>query len=158
MMSEHIDGVIAHKALVASYMQQVASALFQRAAVHDNSKFSPEEMDAFEEVTPLLQTLTYGSEEYKEALKRLGPALAHHYAVNSHHPEHFPDGINGMNLMDVIEMVCDWMAAVKRVHDGDIQTSLPINQERFHIEDQMYAVICHTVDALSSLMCHVYTE
>jgi hypothetical protein len=147
-MTEHLEGVLAHKALVAAYMQEVAQALIARAVVHDNSKFSPEESAIFEEMTPILKTLTYGSDEYKAALARLGPALQHHYAVNSHHPEHFPDGINGMSLLDLIEMVCDWIAATQRVKDGDIRTSLPINKARFQIDDQLYGIIGHTVDAL----------
>lgn len=147
-MSEHIDGVLDHKLLVASYMQQVASALFQRAVSHDYSKFSAEEMATFEEVTPLLKTLVYGSDEYKAALARMGPALAHHYAVNSHHPEFYPDGVNGMTLIDLIEMLCDWLAAVQRVKNGDIYASMPINKERFHIDDQLYGILYHTVTAL----------
>jgi hypothetical protein len=56
--------------------------------VHDASKWSPEEWPAFEEATPKLAGMTYGSDEYKAALASIKPALKHHYAENSHHPEH----------------------------------------------------------------------
>ena len=62
MVSKNIAGVIKHKQEVANYMGIIATQLFQRAANHDNSKFSPEEFEVFEEMTPLLETLTYGSE------------------------------------------------------------------------------------------------
>lgn len=147
--SEHLIGVLDHKLLVASFMQRVATALFTRAVAHDYSKFSPEEFDAFEEVTPLLKTLEYGSDEYRAALRSIKPAIAHHYAVNSHHPEFHANGISGMNLIDLIEMVCDWMAAVQRVKDGDMAKSLPINKERFGIDDQLFGIISNTVAYLS---------
>lgn len=145
MPSENIEGVLGHKKVVSKYMQVVASDLFGRAIVHDYSKFSPEEFDVFEEVTPLLKSLEYGSEEYRIVLHQLKPALNHHYAVNSHHPEHYPNGINDMTLIDLIEMVCDWMAAVQRMKDGDINKSLEINKERFMIDDQLFAIIKNTV-------------
>lgn len=127
----------------------VIQDLFERAVIHDYSKFSPEEFDDFERVTPRLKTLTYGSEEYRASLREIKPAIQHHYQVNSHHPEHYPDGINGMNLLDVIEMVCDWIAATERVKDGDIYKGLEINKERFHIDDQLYGIIKNTVDVLT---------
>jgi hypothetical protein len=145
MPSENIEGVLEHKKLVAKYMQVVASDLFERAVVHDYSKFSPEEFDVFEAVTPLLKTLEYGSEEYGIMLHQMKPALSHHYAVNSHHPEHYPDGINDMTLIDLIEMLCDWMAAVKRTKNGDIGKSLVINKKRFGIDDQLYKIIDNTL-------------
>lgn len=147
-MSDHLQGVIDHKQLVAAFLCAVSTDLFQRAAVHDNSKFSPEEFDAFERMTPLLKTLTYGTDAYKEALKELGPALQHHYAANDHHPEHFEGGISQMNLIELTEMVCDWMAAIKRVNNGDIEKSLETNRVRFGIEPQLYGVIKNTVTYL----------
>ena len=49
----------------------------------------------------------------------MGPALQHHYEDNCHHPEHYRNGIHDMNMVDLIEMLCDWRAAIKRYHpDG----------------------------------------
>ena len=142
---DHINGVLDHKKLVALYMNHIASELFMRSAVHDNSKFSPEEFDAFVEATPQLKDLTYGSDEYKQALAKIKPALEHHYLVNRHHPEFHTNGINNMSLIDVIEMLCDWMAAIQRVKYGDIHKSLEINKERFGIEEQLQRIISNTV-------------
>ena len=46
------------------------------------------------------------------------PAIDHHYANNRHHPEHWPNGINDMTLMDLIEMLADWKAATARNKNG----------------------------------------
>ena len=61
-----------------------------------------------------LQNSEYGSNEHKEALDIIKPAIDHHYKENRHHPEHFEDGISGMNLVDICEMISDWKAASDR--------------------------------------------
>jgi len=153
-MSEHLDGVLKHKQVVAHLMQQVITALVERAIVHDNSKFMPQEFDAFEVVTPILKTLTYGSDEYKASLRSIQPALDHHYMVNSHHPEHYPHGIDDMDLIDLIEMVCDWTAAAQRQTNGDIMKGLEVSKERFHIDDQLIGIIRNTVRNFISQAIH----
>jgi hypothetical protein len=87
--------------------------LSKRAVNHDKSKLESPEKEIFEEYTPKLKGTTYGSEEYKEFLKEMKPALDHHYANNRHHPEHFKNGVNDMNLFDLLEMAADWLAAGK---------------------------------------------
>lgn len=117
----------------------------KRALEHDQSKLEDPEKTKFREVTPRLRGLTYGSEEYKSSLKDLGEALDHHYKNNSHHPEHFSNGIAGMDLLDVVEMFCDWLAAVERHEDGDIMKSINHNKERFGISDQLVDILKNTV-------------
>jgi hypothetical protein len=55
----------------------------------------------------------------------MGDGLKHHYAHNRHHPEFFgEDGVDGMSLVDVIEMLADWKAATEHHDDGDLAKSL----------------------------------
>ena len=118
--------------------------LERRGQEHDASKLQPPEKEAFDEVTPKLRGLTYGSDEYKANIAKLGEALKHHYAVNSHHPEHYPDGIDGMTLLDLVEMFCDWKAATERHADGNLERSIEINRERFKMSDQLVAIFQNT--------------
>lgn len=122
----------------------VLNDLFVRANNHDKSKLESPELEAFTEYTPKLKNSTYGSDEYKENLKGLKVALEHHYKHNSHHPEHYEDGIRGMNLLDVIEMFCDWKAATMRHADGDIKKSIEINQKRFNYSDDLKSIFYNT--------------
>lgn len=119
--------------------------LATRAEEHDLSKLSSPEKKVFDKVTPKLRELEYGSEEYKEQLKEMGVALEHHYSNNRHHPEHFENGINDMNLVDVIEMFCDWLAATERHNTGDIMASININQKRFGMSDELANIFKNTV-------------
>jgi len=75
-------------------------------------------------------------------------ALKHHYENNSHHPEHYPNGINGMSLLDLIEMLADWKAAGMRHADGDMQKSLEINKKRFGMSDQLAEIFQNTIKEL----------
>lgn len=122
------------------------SQLLERARCHDESKLSSPEKEAFDEETPKLKELVYGTDAYRESLKMLGPALQHHYKMNSHHPEHYPNGISGMDLFDLVEMFLDWKAASERGKDGKL--NIPSNAQRFHINEQLTSILANTVDRM----------
>lgn len=133
-----------HIAKVEGYLSLCADMLRIRAAQHDDSKLESPEKEIFDAVTPRLKELTYGSYEYKVALDEMGDALKHHYKANSHHPEHYRNGINGMTLLDLIEMLADWKAATQRHADGNLGKSLEINRVRFGISDQLCQILINT--------------
>lgn len=145
------DDTIEHILEVRANIYEVSKNLSVRAINHDAPKLTSLEKEAFDRETPLLRELTYGSDEYKAATARLGEALKHHYQNNSHHPEHYDNGINGMSLLDLMEMLADWKAAVKRHKDGDLAKSLEINRERHGISEQLYEVLKNTLVELSWL-------
>ena len=113
-------------------------ALLRRGEIHDQSKLEPPEVSLFTAVSRQLSGLTYGSPEYTEALKNLGPALEHHYANNRHHPEYFEHGIEDMNLVDLMELLADWKASSERHADGSIRKSIKYNSKRFNISCLLY--------------------
>lgn len=135
----------AHIQQVQRLLGIVIRDFVRRAEAHDQSKLVSPEVETFDEFTPKLGTSTYGSDEYKGFLAAMAPALAHHYAANSHHPEHYPNGIAGMNLLDVLEMICDWKAATLRHTNGDIRKSIEINQARFGYSDELKAILLNTL-------------
>ena len=126
----------------------VYNDLSERAANHDRSKLESPEVEVFNEYTPKLKDSTYGSPEYASFLEGMGEGLRHHYEHNDHHPEHFENGIADMNLMQVAEMLCDWLAAVQRHDDGDIRRSIEINADRFGYGDEIERLLLNTVEAM----------
>jgi len=130
---------------VRNLLNMVVGELLMRGETHDQSKLGDAELSTFVEYTPKLKTSTYGSAEYKSFLTAMKPALDHHYAKNRHHPEHFEDGVDGMNLIDVLEMLLDWKAATMRHADGDISRSIEINAERFGMSDALVRLLQNTV-------------
>lgn len=133
-----------HIKRVAQLLTEASSELIRRANVHDASKLESPEKELFDEFTPKLKDCSYGSDEYKEFLNGLKVALDHHYPNNSHHPEHYKNGVNGFDLFDLIEMAMDWCAAVERHNDGDIFKSLEINTERFQLSNQIVCILRNT--------------
>lgn len=128
-----------HQQEVARYLMHIAKLLLGRAMGHDQSKLVGPERPFFVEGTIGLRGLTYGSEEYKAALRKMKPGVKEHYATNRHHPEYFAGypgrDIESMDLIDLIEMMCDWKAATKRHADGDINKSFEINNSRFKLSE-----------------------
>lgn len=133
-----------HSLRVGELMGQAIRELVDRSVQHDRSKTEDPELAVFNEFTPKLKDSTYGSDEYKGYLAAMGDGLAHHYSVNRHHPEHFAEGVAGMTLVDLIEMLADWKAATERHADGDLARSLEIQRERFGMSDQLVQILANT--------------
>ncbi len=145
---DSFNDTMEHRKQVRAKMQQIVGQLIKRQIFHDDSKLEEPEKSTYDEFTPKLRGLTYGSDEYRECLKAMGPALKHHYAENRHHPEHFENGVNGMTLIDLVEMLADWKAAGMRHADGSMVESLKINKERFALSDQLYEILVNTAKEL----------
>lgn len=133
-----------HVRKVRGYLNRIAKELMDRGEVHDDSKFQSSERELFIEYTPKLKHVTYDSLEYKEFLKKLDVALKHHYGNNSHHPQHYKNGINDMTLLDILEMFVDWKASSERHLDGNIHTSIEKNKDRFGMTDQLCKIFENT--------------
>jgi len=156
--AETMIGILKHIFRVRHHIFKVTGELQERAYNHDKSKLSKQELPSFTQFTTKLKGLTYGSYEYNKSLEGLKPALDHHYANNRHHPEfHGTAGINGMNIIDLVEMLCDWKAAGERHNDGgDLKVSIQKSKERFGISDQLEQILYNSVqlfDDNSSLSC-----
>ena len=137
-----------HIQQVALLIDRVCLILKDRARGHDLSKLNPPELEIFQIYTEKLKGTTYGSDKYKQYLKEMKPALGHHYAFNRHHPEHFKAGITEMNLFDIMEMFCDWVAATKRHADGNILRSIQINKNRFGYSELLESIFVNTAISL----------
>ena len=133
-----------HIELVRKFIRLFTDKLTTRGVDHDKLKLKSPEVDIFTEFTPKLAETTYGSDEYKEFLEQMKPALEHHYANYRHHPEHFVDGVNDMNLIDLVEMICDWKASTLRHNNGNLLKSIEINAQRFGMSEQLTQILVNT--------------
>ena len=138
---------LAHISRVQMLLGEASDNLASRAQKHDQSKLEEPEKSAFDRLKALsLSGLAYGSEEYRACLRKEKPAIEHHYKANSHHPEFYENGLEGMSLFDVLEMLLDWKAATERMKDGgDIRRSLEINRDRFKISPQLESILANTI-------------
>jgi len=133
---------------VRKYIRFFTDKLTTRGELHDASKMTSPEIELFAEHTENLNKIEYGSDEYKKELDELKPALEHHYSHNRHHPQYHKDGVSGMNLIDIIEMICDWKASSERQKNGNLLRSIEINAERFGIDKQLMQILINTAQLL----------
>ena len=140
---EHIDQV-------RRRLGRVLADLSRRAFHHDRSKLQWPEKEGFDKAAHRLASCEYGTDAYRRGLDDLKPTLDHHYAVNSHHPEHYAQGIRGMSLVDVLEMLADWGAACQRSPEGDVRRSVEINQARFGYTDELKQILLNTLPLLEN--------
>ena len=138
----------AHIATVQARLQTIIHELNIRAAHHDESKLREPEKSGYDQLTLTLKNVAYDTEAYRAALAEAQSAIAHHYQSIAIILSIFPDGIAGMTLIDVIEMLCDWKAASERTQQTSVAPSLSHNQQRFGIDDQLAAILANTVQAL----------
>lgn len=137
-----------HIEMVRNLLSDCATELLKRGKLHDQSKLRHPEVSVFTDFTPRLANSVYGSDEYKTFLAAMKPALDHHYANNSHHPESYSNGVDGMDLFDVMEMLMDWRAASTRHATGCIHKSIEINIKRFNLSPQLASILKNTAERL----------
>lgn len=139
-----------HIRKVQNFLEDIRSGIRFRLYMHDASKLEEPEKSMYDEYKPKIRQAEiefgYGSKEYEDVLKKMGEALRHHFEANSHHPEHFPNGINGMSLLDLIEALADWKAASSQY---GTPLNLEANRRRFGMSDQLFEIFQNTVKELN---------
>ena len=147
------DKMIKNDMETLKHIQKVRENIFkmileleQRMLNHDRSKLESPEREIFGEHHEELGKTVYGSPEYSALLEKVRPAIDHHYSKNSHHPEFYKDGINDMNLLDVLEMLMDWLASTERVKNGNIRKSIEHNTGRYNISPQLAQIMLNTIN------------
>lgn len=140
-----------HIEKVRKYIRIMTDRLTTRGVNHDATKLESPEVEIFAEHTDCLKDLEYNSDEYKQHLAAMKPALDHHYATYRHHPEHFQNGVNDMNLIDLVEMLADWKAASERQLNGNLLTSIEQNATRFKMSDQLKQILINTAKTLDEV-------
>lgn len=143
------EGTLRHIRQVQANLNAFCIELLKRGEVHDDSKLEEPERSGYARLHHELAGLTYGSPEYMTNLARLRHTVEHHFARNSHHAEyHCERGMSGMTLWDLVEMFCDWQAAVRRHNNGNLYNSLEVNTKRYGIDPMLTAILKNTIDAI----------
>ena len=118
----------------------------RRGNEHDESKLGPEELPHYVATIDEFEKHPYGSDGYHKAKESLGPSVVHHYKHNRHHPEHFGGGIEEMNLVDLLEMLCDWKSANQNHPErpGNMAKSISLAVDKYKISPQLAKVLYNT--------------
>lgn len=152
MISEEINNQIqdtlTHKKLVidsgykmCNYLfkknkDKLAFELLNRIIVHDNSKFTHDELYGLASIRNRKALMNPDVLLSKEQQK----IVEIHWKNNRHHPEYFKN-IEDMTDVDIMEMCCDWHA--RSIQYGtDLMEFVNIRQEnRFHFPEHIFKKI-----------------
>jgi hypothetical protein len=140
-MPDSTQDTLEHIGKVQARLQETTSNLTVRAAHHDETKLLEPEKAGYDALQNKLAGRDYDAIAWDVA-------LAHHYANNRHHPEHHKDGIAGMTLLDLMEMLADWKAASERHGQASVETSIKAMAKRFGISKQLAGILVNTVKEL----------
>lgn len=141
---DRTQNFVEHKTTVVQYLLYITEDLRHRAVVHDDSKLDQFEKDMYDALSKEYKhhkSKSNISEKSKMIIKR---GLEHHYCLNNHHPEHFKNGINDMTLIDIIEMLCDWMTYADRCHK-DINEIIDYYQHKYNFSNEFKTLINNTI-------------
>lgn len=145
-LAAHDAKIRAHIRVVRENLGKLIGELDKRACEHDASKLESPEREVYAEALPDLSKTVYGTSEYYDLLNKVKPATDHHYAKNRHHPEHHSNGVDDMDLVDLLEMIADWAAATKMNKNGNVHRSIEINTPRFKLTPQLARILTNTVN------------
>ena len=154
-MYKTIAKIVRHIACVQRAVLCVTDALKERALVHDRSKFNEDELKGYLRFEEMPEGLTYGSQEYKDAMAKVmegNNCFELHSERNDHHPEYYDD-VRNMRLIALIEMVCDWAGAhLAYGNKGDWKQSVVDNLERYGFDHTRQWICLEVADLLERNM------
>ena len=119
--------------LIDNQQHEIAYCLRNRCLIHDESKFSKEEMEAFMSIKDkedFKNPNVLLSEEKIEAIKL-------HWQHNSHHPE-FYSNIYNMTDLDLMEMACDCFARSIQYNTDFLEFILIRQNNRFKFPEDIF--------------------
>lgn len=136
-----------HQRRVGTLMNHLATHLTRRAVNHDASKWQDAELIPLLSIADRYNRTEYGSEEYNSLREQIAPAIAHHEKANRHHLGHFNGDISRMNMLDIQEMLCDWMASSEK-NGGDVYNALAEAKAKYNWSDDLYRIMVNTLDVI----------
>lgn len=145
---EYIKG---HISRVRRHINTFIQLLIRRAENHDKSKLEEPELSWWKEMDKEPR-YPYGSEEYKQKIKRWNKVFKHHYQYNRHHPEHYEYGISEMTLIDIVEMMCDWLGYKDTTTVTEALNVCDDQMARYNISEELRQIIFNTLLRYYSLM------
>ncbi len=151
MEHDFLCDTLLHMTEVSENLEALASELRKRGFAHDRTKLQELEFDGFVSTREKFKKANYGTPEYQECIDLTKPAVDHHYENNRHHTGFHKDGINNMNLIDVLEMIADWRAAARRSQDKKLVDTLNYAFKKNKIEPQLAKVITNTLNDMKWL-------
>ena len=143
---------IEHKHIVSNLLSRCAEQLLERGMNHDAGKISKIERDNC--VVPVWEihqgVVKFGSDRHKELIRQLGVGWEHHKQHNDHHVT-IERPICSMDLFQILEMVCDWIAVASVAGNDPVMALDQMIEDGHPIQEQIELVIRNTLKTLEAI-------
>ena len=144
-LNDHIEGV-------KNYLKVISILLDSRGLMHDSTKKSDEEYNYYKMANSVNRNDFKTYEEYLDYVKpTLNKGLKHHYENNRHHPEYHKNGVDDMNLIDILEMVADWKISIEQ-NGKNVEEEIQYNFKKYNISEQLQKIILNTYKYIDDLI------
>lgn len=143
-MNSTKDYIEKHISLVRQHIQTFIQLLTRRALHHDESKLKEPELTWWKQIDKEPK-YPYGSPEYNAKMSRWSKLFQYHYAHNRHHPEHYQFGVRDMTLIDMIEMLCDWLGYKDNLSISEAFQICETQMQRYDMSEDIRHLIFNTL-------------
>lgn len=143
-----------HKNEINILTHHFITLLLTQINTHDDSKLEEPEISLFSKnIEDFSNTNEYLSQDYNKLLQDINDAKEQHYVNNRHHPEHFENGVDNMTLIDVIDMLLDWLCSnvIYKNNIEEIEKMIRKQQKRFNLSDQLTKILINTSNEFTKL-------
>lgn len=148
---EFYESVINHKEKVKKLISNMSTLLWKRGDSHDDSKLEEPEFSGYAENFISEEKRDPESEEYQECREKLEETITIHHRKNRHHPEFFGNGIKGMTLIDICELLCDWVATTRIQDKGNLRITIERNREKYKFSKELEQILLNTLELLDTM-------
>lgn len=135
--------ILEHINRVRIKLNKLINELYERSRRHDESKLKEPELSRWKAMDKEPK-YPYGSQEYKDKIERYKDVFKMHYKANRHHPEHFENGISDMTLIDLMEMLSDWLSYKEKFRISEAIDLIETQSKRFNYADEVKNMLINT--------------
>jgi len=140
-----------HIKRVQNKLSKLVAALLIRMREHDKSKLEEPEFSLWKKMDEEPR-YPYGTRKYNKKIKRYRELFEMHYKENPHHPEHFPNGISDMTLIDLMEMLCDWISYKDNIRVSEAIEMVEKQSKRFGYSDEIKNMLINTLNTYFAVL------
>lgn len=133
-----------HIERVRNRLSEFIFELYKRMKYHDASKLKEPEYSLWLRMDEEPR-YKYGTREYKDKIRRNKRVFDLHYAHNSHHPEHYSQGVLDMDLVDLIEMLIDWISYKDDISIKDAIELIEMQSDRYNLSEDLKCILKNTL-------------
>lgn len=136
--------VLSHIRSVRVKLEVIIEEFKKRLLHHDQSKLESPEYELWRKMDEEPR-YKYGTPEYFDKIQRYKKVFDLHYKHNSHHPEHYENRILDMDLVDVLEMLIDWISYKNNIRITEAIELIDQQSKRYNLSEELTCILKNTL-------------